>query len=148
MDKKSKQKSIIAKYYKKKSNISNYYKKKALLKKEIKVYKDLEKEDVIYKIINNLISRLLKLFDKQKYADDITHMQLIGCTAKELRYHLKSLFKDGMTFDNYGEWEVDHIYPISLTDMTNLDEVKQCCNYKNLQPLWMSDNRSKSNKIM
>jgi hypothetical protein len=44
-----------------------------------------------------------------------------------------------MTFENYGEWEIDHMTPISKFNLKD---------YKNLQPLWMIDNRKKSNKIL
>jgi len=51
-----------------------------------------------------------------------------------------------MNYNNYGKWEVDHIKPISLYDLQYLEQVKECFNYKNLQPLWRIDNRKKSNK--
>jgi hypothetical protein len=74
-------------------------------------------------------------------------MDLIGCEPEELKKHLENLFVDGMTFENYGEWEIDHCKPISSFDLTEIEEVKKCFNYKNLQPLWMHDNRVKRSKI-
>jgi hypothetical protein len=53
-----------------------------------------------------------------------------------------------MTFDNYGEWELDHIYPISKFNLDDINEVKKCFNYKNIQPLWKLENIKKSNKII
>jgi 5-methylcytosine-specific restriction endonuclease McrA len=50
-----------------------------------------------------------------------------------------------MTWDNYGEWEIDHIVPIS-SGKTEEDVIK-LCHYKNLQPLWKEDNRKKGNKL-
>lgn len=58
------------------------------------------------------------------------------------------LFKDDMSFDNYGEWELDHIIPISSFNLHNNDELFKCFNYKNVQPLWKTENRKKSNKIL
>ena len=52
-----------------------------------------------------------------------------------------------MTIDNYGEWEIDHIIPISSFDLTKKENQILCFNYKNLQPLWAEDNLKKSNKI-
>ncbi len=52
--------------------------------------------------------------------------------------------KEGMTYENYGEWEVDHILPFSGFDF---NKIRECCHYTNLQPLWYEENRKKSNKI-
>ena len=74
-------------------------------------------------------------------------MQLIGCTVDELKEHINSQLNDGMTFDNYGLWEIDHIIPVSSFNFNNQSEIIECFNYKNLQPLWREDNIKKSNKI-
>ena len=56
--------------------------------------------------------------------------------------------KEGMTFDDYGEWEVDHIVPFSYFDFTKFNEIHICYNYNNLQPLWKPENREKGNKLL
>jgi 5-methylcytosine-specific restriction endonuclease McrA len=48
-------------------------------------------------------------------------------------------FEDGMSWKNYGEWEIDHI--ISLAK-----DGQHCVN--NLQPMWKSENRHKYTKII
>ena len=75
-------------------------------------------------------------------------MELIGCNEEELKLHLEKQLKDDMNFDNYGEWEIDHIKPISLFDLNNENELLECFNYKNLQPLWQIDNQIKHNKYI
>ena len=64
-----------------------------------------------------------------------------GCTAEELKAYLESLFTEGMTWENYGEWHVDHIRPVSSFAP---EEWEQINHYTNLQPLWAEDNLSKS----
>ena len=64
----------------------------------------------------------------------------------DLHHYLQNKFKPNMTFDNYGEWEVDHIVAFSKFDFNNEEDIKTCCNYQNLQPLWLSENRKKYNK--
>ena len=73
-------------------------------------------------------------------------MELIGCDPDVLKEHIKKQLKDNMTFENYGEWEIDHIKPVSLFNLENEQEMFECFNYKNLQPLWKIDNIKKSNK--
>lgn len=75
--------------------------------------------------------------------------QLLGYTIEELMAHLESLFTEGMTWDNYGEWHVDHIIPMaSFTfDSTDDEEFKKCWALSNLQPLWGPDNLSKGTRF-
>ena len=82
---------------------------------------------------------LIKGNDTQKSRD------IIGCTRDELRARYESLFKPGMTWENYGEWENDHIIPMSKFDLSKDEEVKKCMHYSNLQPLWRKENILKSN---
>lgn len=70
-------------------------------------------------------------------------MRLIGCTLDELSTHIEAQFQEGMTFDNLGEWEVDHIKQLSTFDLTQPEQVAQACHWTNLQPLWRQDNRGK-----
>jgi 5-methylcytosine-specific restriction endonuclease McrA len=74
-------------------------------------------------------------------------MELIGCTSEELKSHLQNKFTKDMSYDNYGEWEIDHIIPISSYDFSDFNKLKECFNYKNLQPLSQFENRSKSNSV-
>jgi len=73
-------------------------------------------------------------------------LELTGCTWAELRSHLESQFTEGMTWENYGKWHVDHIRPCASFDLSLDEEQKICFNYSNLQPLWAKDNLRKSDK--
>jgi hypothetical protein len=140
----------ITKFYKKKRQaeiISKNYKNQYKLDAQVRKYSKLAKEHVIYRIIHSLADRATKVLTKINVARQMTHIELIGCSAEELEEHLKNKFTDDMSFENYGEWEVDHIKPISKYNLLNENEMIECFNYKNLQPLWKHDNRKKSNKI-
>jgi hypothetical protein len=50
-----------------------------------------------------------------------------------------------MSWDNYGEWQIDHIKPLSKFDLTDRQQLHEACNFNNLQPLWAEDNLAKSN---
>ena len=74
-------------------------------------------------------------------------LELIGCSPREIKEHLESLFTVGMSWDNYGKWHIDHIMPCDSFDLTVESEQRKCFNYKNLQPLWAKDNLRKGSKI-
>ena len=75
-------------------------------------------------------------------------LELIGCTANELKNYLESKFQSGMNWDNYGRdgWHVDHIKPCTAFDLIDPEEQRECFHYTNLQPLWATDNIKKGNK--
>ena len=68
---------------------------------------------------------------------------LLGCTVAEARAHLESQFLLGMSWDNHGEWHIDHIKPCASFDLTDFEQQKRCMHYTNLQPLWAEDNLRK-----
>jgi hypothetical protein len=49
-----------------------------------------------------------------------------------------------MTWDNYGEWHIDHITPLKYNN-PSLEEVIERLHYTNTQPLWAEENLSKGN---
>lgn len=74
--------------------------------------------------------------------------ELLGCSIVELKRHLENLFKEGMSWENYGfqGWHIDHIRPCASFDLTDPEQQKLCWNYSNLQPLWAKDNWVKGDK--
>jgi len=74
---------------------------------------------------------------------------LAGYTVSDLKKHLEKQFVDGMTWENYGEWHIDHIIPKSVFNFTKPihEDFKRCWSLDNLQPLWAKDNISKYNKL-
>lgn len=75
---------------------------------------------------------------------------IVGYSVEELQKHLESKFQEGMSWDNIGEWHIDHIIPESHFNYTSTvdEEFKKCWSLDNLQPLWAKDNIAKSNKIL
>jgi len=74
--------------------------------------------------------------------------ELVGYRAEDLRDHLERQFTKGMTWENYGEWHVDHIIPLSSFEYTSPDdpEFKACWALTNLRPLWARENIRKSDR--
>jgi hypothetical protein len=87
----------------------------------------------------NLIKRTGKAKTKRTF-------DLIGCSHQFLMSWLQSKFTDGMTWDNYGEWEVDHIVPCASFDLSREDHQRACFHYTNMQPLWKRENRIKHDR--
>jgi hypothetical protein len=67
----------------------------------------------------------------------------VGCTAEYLRSHIESKFAEGMSWQNYGKWHIDHIKPCAAFDLSMESEVKKCFHWTNLQPLWAKENLQK-----
>jgi hypothetical protein len=53
-------------------------------------------------------------------------------------------FQEWMSWDNHGEWHIDHIRPCASFDLTDPKQLKECFHYTNLQPLSARDNLSKN----
>jgi hypothetical protein len=102
------------------------------------------KNDIGFKILKRCRSRLHKAI-KGNVKSEST-LKLIGCSVEYLIQHLESRFKNNMTWDNYGSWEIDHIKPCALFNFEDEEEQKKCFNYKNLQPLWKEENLEKRAK--
>lgn len=71
--------------------------------------------------------------------------EVLGYSAEQLKNHMENLFVEGMSWDNWGEWHIDHKIPISNFDKD--EDPKIVNSLKNLQPMWAAENIRKSNKI-
>ena len=102
-------------------------------------------KDPSFRIIQAIRARtrgVLRGTDKSK-----TSFEYLGIPNLEFFWkHLEKQFKPGMTRENYGLWEIDHIKAISTFDRTDPEQLKICFNYKNCQPMWSLDNKIKGNK--
>jgi hypothetical protein len=96
---------------------------------------------VIKRSARNLCSRIARVYGVRKKFRTQAHL---GCTIPHARDHIQKQFKKGMTWDNYGEWNIDHIIPLCAFDLTRENELMQACNWRNLRPMWAEDNLAKS----
>lgn len=107
--------------------------------------------------INNAISEgirqsLLLCFETK----NLRHWEeCVGYTLQELIKHLEFLFKEDMSWENYGRsckneryWEIDHKIPKTWFKFKSLDDegFKKCWVLANLQPKWSTENQSKGNR--
>lgn len=103
------------------------------------------KTDINYKIESSLRNRVRSAVTKGYKSN--RSIKLLGCSIDELKVHLEQQFEPGMTWENYGEWHIDHIIPCARFDLRNPIHQKICFNYRNLQPLWAKDNSSKHDNL-
>jgi hypothetical protein len=103
------------------------------------------KTDILFKISRNMRSRIRVFLKKTKIIKNNKTFDIVGCEPSELKIYIEQQFQNGMSWDNYGEWHIDHIIP--LNSAKSEDEIYKLCHYTNLQPLWAHDNLSKGCKI-
>lgn len=80
---------------------------------------------------------------KNQRVNGVGSFSLVGCPVGFLRSYIEGKFETGMSWDNYGAWHVDHIRPCASFDLNDKEQVLQCFNWRNLQPMWASENISK-----
>ena len=61
--------------------------------------------------------------------------------------YIEGKFTEGMNWDNYGQWHVDHKRPCASFNLTIRADQLACFHFSNLQPLWAADNLLKSDKF-
>lgn len=93
-------------------------------------------QDPSYRMFRNVHRRA-----RQALLGRASAVRAVGCDHVDLRDHIARQFTEGMCWGNYGQWEVDHILPLSLGQTVR--ELVWLCRYENLQPLWKRDNQLK-----
>ena len=109
------------------------------------------KESHIRRINHRMSAGVLHSLNFKGISKNGRHWEdLVGWTKEQLKSHLERLFKDGMSWDNFGEWHIDHVIPKVFFKFDNTDDVefRMCWRLENLRPLWKTDNRSKQAKIV
>ena len=132
------QKLIHAKKYFKKHHdkIKNYQKN----------YKSSRrKNDILFRLSGNLSSRIRQFLSVKNLRKKNTTFEIVGCNPTELKIYLEQKFTHGMTWDNQGEWHIDHKIPLSSAKTE--EELYKLCHFTNLQPMWATENIKKGAKL-
>lgn len=120
--------------------------RKILTEKQLIYEKNRLLTDIEFKLIKTLRSRLNNALKKQNSTKQNETVELLGCSISFLKGFLEAKFKEGMTWENHGEWHIDHIKPCASFNLLDEEEQKKCFHYTNLQPLWAAENLSKGSK--
>jgi len=90
-----------------------------------------------------IVSSRIKMALKAKKSKK--SFEYLGCNIEFYKTHIEKQFTEGMTWDNMGEWEIDHITPI-MYNKPSMEEVIERLHWSNTQPLWKADNMAKGNR--
>jgi hypothetical protein len=115
--------------------------KKQWNRRNLQYFVDYRNKNLSNKIAHSLRVRLRRVVRTGSAVKNL------GCSVSEFLVHLEAKFTEGMSWNNYGKWHIDHIRPLSSFDLTDPLQLAAACNYKNLQPLWAFDNISKNGKL-
>jgi hypothetical protein len=66
-----------------------------------------------------------------------------GCPTPFFNLFIEHQFWPGMTWANYGKWQIDHVRSLASFDLTDRGQFLEAFHYTNCQPLWADDNRAK-----
>jgi hypothetical protein len=117
--------------------------KKLIRKKNNEWKNNKRKTDGFYRMKINLRHRLRNyLFEESKSKRTY---DIVGLDKLEFKSYVESKFTEGMTWENYGKWHLDHIIPLCQAKDNN--DALLLNHYTNLQPLWAEDNLRKNRKI-
>lgn len=120
-------------------NSDEYRKERERLKYKKKM------ENPLYRFRKKITNNIRNSIVRQGYSKKSSVRQILGDEWEVVYEYFNNLFLEGMSWENHGEWHIDHIIPISTAK--NEEEIIKLSHYTNLQPLWAEDNLLKSNKL-
>jgi hypothetical protein len=125
-------------------NIERHRKNKRIYEKTRKA------NNPLYKLIANFRTAIYQVLKENNLDKNGHYFEILKYSPEQLISHLENKFSDEMTWDNYGEWHVDHILPITSFNIQEIgdQEFMKCWSLDNLQPMWGEENIRKSNKIL
>lgn len=103
-----------------------------------KWYKNIKERKPYIFAWRTILTNTLKRLGREKESSTV---KLLGYSALQLKEHIEYLFLDGMSWDNYGEWHIDHIKMVSSYDPNTPMHIVN--SLENLRPLWAKDNCSR-----
>jgi hypothetical protein len=125
-----------------------YHKNKDKVRERMRKYeKNKRLENPVFRLSTSMKSNIRQSLLLGK--DGRTWESLVGYTITDLIKHIERKFTNGMSWENYGKWHIDHIIPISAFHFQTYNDLdfKRCWSLSNLQPMWAKENIRKHAKI-
>lgn len=101
----------------------------------------------IGRVQDAVIKRHLRWLNEHERRFDCTVWEMCGCTTVMFVAHLEREFADGLTWQNFGQWHVDHFFPLDGVDPDNAAAIFGAFHFTNLRPLARLHNLQKSSRV-
>lgn len=104
------------------------------------------------RIKHNLRSRIGVALRSANAKKAYSTMAVLGCSVENFRIYLESQWEPGMSWENYGKgegkWQIDHIMPCAIFDLTRVEHQKRCFHFSNQRPMWADENNKKKASVV
>lgn len=107
---------------------------------------DRKKIDKVFVFKSRVRRSLAYSLNKKGFSKKFDLETILGCSIDVLISHFESKFTNGMSWENIGEWHIDHKIPLYIAKTE--EEVIKLNHYTNLQPLWAIDNLKKGKNLI
>lgn len=143
-----KYKAYLRKWREENRERDNALKRKWAIENKEKINKSLRdkyQNNPQHRLKSLLRGRIRDVVNKEHISRET--FELLGLNAKEFKEYFEDQFEEGMTWDNQGDWHIEHIIPCSAFDQENPQHRAVCWHYLNLRPMWGDENISKGSSL-
>ena len=106
--------------------------------------KERKLKDPLFKLTDSIRTLLWVSINKMGFSKNGRTQEILGCSFEEFKIYIENLFQEGMSWENHGDWHLDHRTPVSWAKSES--EVYDLNKYENFKPMWAFENMSKGNK--
>jgi hypothetical protein len=127
----------------KKNKYAKLYKQRDYVRKYRNDYqRNRYNNDIEFRLYNCIRKYVNRTLISKK---DKRSLEYVGYSPNQLKLRIEFQFREGMSWSNYGiVWEIDHKKPVTKFSKFDPRLINMLCN---LQPLFISENRSKGNSF-
>lgn len=90
-----------------------------------------------------MVARVLRVTGQRKFRNTT---DILGYDGERLKFWMELQFQPGMSWENYGEWHIDHVKPVAAFTREGVTDPAVINALENLQPLWAAENLSKRDR--
>lgn len=110
-------------------------------------YEAVRKNDPVYRAQMRLREPLYNYMGYLTGRLNSTPKDQMSYTPETLKAHLTKHFKPGMSWDNYGDWQIDHTVPIAHFVREGILDPEVVNALSNIRPLWRHENLRKASAV-
>ena len=112
----------------------------------VRYISERRKTDPLFAFKCHIKSMIATSIKRRGFTKRSRTFEILGCTFDEFKVQIERQFMPGMTWDNRGEWQIDHIIPLATAKTE--EDVIALNHVSNLRPLWAGDNMQKRDKLL